>query len=225
MIKDLRRRRRLGKVRPGDGSALAEYRPWQLFSRSLFFLDIADPSGGTRVFAVDVRHLTEPKSKKEHDGAVGKSPAALYRDGVQVNRSNLPAAFPVPGGVVEVAATSFGLKRMHLVAEDGTEHALRPHPRSQEGLRAGLDRRFPRAGAAVGAAAAVVLLAALAVGLLHGIEVLTRPEAVAERVGTFTSPLRLPLWADTALGAAGFLAGLERAARLRHHWLIDSAAS
>jgi len=36
MVKKLRRRWQLGEVRPGDGSALAEYRGWQVFSRSLY---------------------------------------------------------------------------------------------------------------------------------------------------------------------------------------------
>ncbi|GAB3457778.1 hypothetical protein GCM10027570_40740 [Streptomonospora sediminis] len=225
MVKKLRRRWQLGKVRPGDGSALAEYRIWQLFSRSLFFLDIAEPSGDRHVFAADIRILTSPKSGKEHDDAVGKSPAALYRDGAQVYRSNLPATFPVPGGVIEVAATDFGLKRMRYVSDDGAEHALRPHPRSQEGLRARMSERFPRLSAAIGAASVVVLVAALAVALPTGLEALTGIPPVAERVGTFTSPVHLPVWADAALGVAAFCAGLERATRLQYHWLIDSAAS
>lgn len=49
MVKKLRRRCQLGKVRPGDGSTLAD-----------------------------------AKTKKQHHAATGRSPAALYRDGVQV---------------------------------------------------------------------------------------------------------------------------------------------
>lgn len=110
-MKNLKRRWQLGKVRPGDGSELPEFRLWQLFSRSLLFLDLMTPSGKTHEYAVDVRHLAEAKSGKQHEDALGKSPAALYRDGVQIHRSNLPTAFPVPGGVIEVATSAFGLKR------------------------------------------------------------------------------------------------------------------
>jgi hypothetical protein len=144
MVKAFKRRWQLSKVRPGDGSALTEYRRWQLFARSLFFLEHPAPAGDNHVFAVDVRYLADAKTRKQHDDAVGKSPAALYRDGVQIYRSNLPATFPVPGGVIEVATSAFGLKRLRYVSDDGDERTLRPHPRSQEGLRARLDQRFPR---------------------------------------------------------------------------------
>jgi hypothetical protein len=225
MVKKLRRRWQLGKVRPGDGSALNEYRLRQLFSRSLFFLELAGPLGNSHLYAVDVRYLADAKTKKQHRDAVGKAPAALYRDGVQVHRSNLPAAFPVPGGVIEVATSAFGLKRMHFVSADGSEHALRPHRRSQEGLRARFGQRFPRASAVVGAVSLAILLTVLAGGLLNGMAALTRIPVVAEHVGTFTSPIRLPTWATITMASAGTLAAVERALRLRHNRLIDSVAT
>ncbi|MEA5363846.1 hypothetical protein VA596_30230 [Amycolatopsis sp., V23-08] len=225
MVKELGRRLRLARVRHGDGSALPEYRPWQLFSRSLFFLDLTGDAGDSHVYAVDVRHLAEAKSRSQHEKAAGKSPAALYRDGVQIHRSNLPAVFPVPGGVVEVATSAFGLKRMRFTADDGSERTLRPHPRSQEGLRARFGERFPRTSAVVGAVSLVVLLAALAVSLLHGAEALTRVPVVAGYVGTFTSPIHLPGWAKAAMVAAGVLAAVERALRLRYNRLIDTLSS
>jgi hypothetical protein len=220
MVKNLARRLRLGKVRAGDGSGLPEYRRRQLFSRSLFFLDLAD-----HVYAVDVRHLAEAKSRKQHEKAVGKSPAALYRDGVQVHRSNLPAAFPVPGGVIEVATSAFGLKRMRLVSDDGSELALRPDPRSQEGLRERFGYRFPRTSAVVGFVSLVVLLTALIFSLLHGVEAVTRIPVVAEHVGTFVSPVRVPTWAKITMGVAGVFAAVERASRLRFNRLIDTITS
>ncbi|WP_409491004.1 hypothetical protein [Amycolatopsis sp. cmx-11-12] len=224
-MKNLKRRWQLGKVRPGDGSELPEYRLWQLFSRSLLFLDLVTPSGKTHEYAVDVRHLAEAKSRKQHEDALGKSPAALYRDGVQIHRSNLPTAFPVPGGVIEVATSAFGLKRIHFVADDGTERALRPHHRSQEGLRARFGRRFPRTSAVVGVVTLVVLLAALVISLMHGVEAVTRIPAVAEHVGRFVSPVDLPTWGKVALGVAGALSAVERATRLRFNRLIDTVAS
>ncbi|MEV4649081.1 hypothetical protein [Saccharopolyspora sp. NPDC049357] len=225
MVNKLKRRWQLAKVRSGDGSPLRDYRLWQLFSRSLFFLELADHDGISHSYAVDVRYLADAKTRKQHDDGEGNAPAALYRNGVQVSRSNVPTAFPVPGGVIEVATTGFGLKRMHFVSEAGEERALRPHRRSQEGLRARFGQRFPRASAVIGAAAVVILVVALAVNLLHGAEVLTHSPVIAEKVGTFTSPIHLPTWANATLITAGALAALERATRLRHNRFLDAVTS
>jgi hypothetical protein len=216
MLKKFKRRLQLAKVKPGDGSRLQEYRIWQLFSRSLFGLELTDRSTGRHVFEVDVRHMADSTTKK--------SPAALYRDGVQVYRANVPVAFPVPGGVIEVATSQFGLKRMHYVSDDGSEHTLRPHPRSTEGLRARFEQRFPRTSAVIGAVAVAVLLVGLAASLSLAVEGLTRIPVVAEHVGTFTSPIRLPEWAKVALPIAGAVAAIERSLTLRSHWLTRMGA-
>ncbi len=208
MIKKYTRRWQLSRARPGDGSPLPRYRLWQLFSRSLFSIELDD-----QVFEVDVRHLRDSSSSKR--------PAALYRDGVQIHQGNVPVAFPVPGGVIEVAVSPYGVKRMHVVEDDGHERVLRPHPRSQEGLRARFDRRFPRTSAAIGVIGLVVLLVGLAVTLSLVAEQVTRVEIVAAQVGTFTSPIHLPGWAKVALPAAGFLAAMDRALRLKSTWMAD----
>ncbi len=153
--------------------------------------------------------------------SAGARPAALYRDGVQVQAANLPVAFPVPGGVIEVAVGQYGVKRMHLVDDDGREQALRPHPRSAEGVRARFDRRYPRTSAAIGAVGLVVLLLGLVVALTLAAEQITRIEVVAAQVGTFTSPVPLPDCAKFALAAAGVLAAVDRALRLRSTWMAD----
>jgi hypothetical protein len=207
MFKKLRRRLQLAKVKPGDGSTLQEYRIWQLFSRSLFVLHLPDDSGSSHVFEVDVRHMA--------DSTTRKSPASLYRDGVQISRANLPVTFPVPGGVIEVATSKYGLKRLQYVSE----HTLRPNPRSQEGLRARFGRRFPRAGVVIGVVSVVVLLAGLAVSLSPAVEGITRIPVIAKHVGTFTSPIHLPAWAAAALPIAGAVAGTERALTLRNRWV------
>jgi hypothetical protein len=210
---EYRRRWQLSRAKPGDGSRLPDYRLWQLFSRSLFSVDLADGTGGRHVFEVDVRH--------GRDSSSSKRPAALYRDGVQVQAGNLPVAFPVPGGVIEVAVSQFGVKRMHLVGDDGREHVLHPHPRSAEGLRARFDRRFPRTSAVIGAVGLVVLLVGLAFALSAAAEQITRVEAVAAYVGTFVPPVRLPGWAAFPLAVAGVLAAVDRALRLRSTWMAD----
>lgn len=208
MFQKYKRRWQLSKARPGDGSRLQPYRWWQLFARSLFSVELDG-----RVFEVDVRH--------GRDSSSSKRPAALYRDGVQVLAGNLPVAFPVPGGVIEVAVSQYGVKRMHLVDDDGREQVLRPHPRSQEGRRAAFDRRFPRTSAAIGAVGLVVLLVGLAVTLSAAAEQVTRIEVVALHVGTFVSPVHLPGWAKFALPAAGALAAVDRALRLKSTWMAD----
>jgi hypothetical protein len=216
VVNKIRRRLQLARVKPGDGSRLPRYRVWQLFSRSLFGLELPDPSGGRHVFEVDVRHLADSTTKRR--------PAALYRDGVQIACANVPVAFPVPGGVIEVATSPYGLKRMHHVRDDGGVRMLRPHPRSAEGLRARFDQRYPRTSAAIGAVAVVVLLVGLAVTLSVAVEGITRIPVVAEHVGVFVSPIHLPGWAKVALPVAGFVAALERTLLLRDQWLAKVGA-
>lgn len=207
----------MAKVKPGNGSTLGKYRFWQLFSRSLFILELRDPHGRGHVFEVDVRYYADSSTKA--------SPAALYRDGVQLYRAKLPVAFPVPDGVIEVAKSAYGLKRMHYVTRDGRERMLRPHPRSHEGLRARFGQRFPRVSGALGVLAVAVLVAGLAVALPKTLEVVTHSPIIAQNVGTFVSPIRLPQWANISLAVAGALAAMERALTLRHHWLLDMKTS
>lgn len=215
----------MNKVRPGDGSQLQRFRLWQLFSRSLFYIRLADNAGQSHVYAVDVRLLTDPKSKADHEAGKGKPPAALYRDGIQIARSNVPAMFAVPGGVIQVATTGFGVRRMHYMSDDGTEQLLRPDRRSQEGRRARFGEVFPTVSRLLALISVVVLLVSLTLSALQGLEFLTEIPPVAERVGTFRSPVSLPAWANTGIVIAGLMAGYERATRVRHHWLLDTAAS
>ncbi len=207
------RRWQLSKAKPGDGSRLRQFRFWHLLSRSLFTLHLPDESGRPHRYAVDVHHL--------RDSSSAKRPAALYRDGVQVLAANLPVTFPVPGGAIEVAVSQVGVKRMHHVTDDGLERVLRPDPRSLEGRRARFGQRFPRTSAAIGAVGLVVLLAGLASTLAVAAEHVTRIEVVARHIGTFTSPIPLPLWATIALGVAGALAATDRALRLKSTWMAE----
>lgn len=281
MFKSWRRKRQLAKVKPGNGSALQPYRWWQLFGRSVFFIELPEPTG-KHTYAVDARYFQDELSDQEEDspwssertdsangdraalgdtlkqwigegmddvlsgsskprerspagagsaGAAGgptingakpgKAPAALYRDGVQLYRSKLPTTFPVPGGVIEVAANGFGASRMHFVDPQGNEQVLAPHHRAAEGLRARFDLRFPRLSKMIGILAILILLVCLVTGIPQGVEFLTSFDVISERFGTFTSPIQLPDWANVSLFMAGLGAGTERALTLRHHWLID----
>ena len=257
-FKRWRRERQLGRVRAGDGSALADFRFRDFFgSRSLFFIRLHEQATGPdtatpdHVYAVDVRHYAEKIARKEPSeknawlkDIVGERlteqilgsdeeaeeeersqgiPAALYRDGVQVARSNLPAAFPVPGGVIEVARSSYGLTRMHYVPAQDAEAPimLRPHRRSPEGVRARIAHNFPGLSRFIGAVAIVVLLVGLVTGLPQGLQMITEIPPIAERFGVFTSPFQFPAWLNTTLLVAGILAATERALTLKNHWLID----
>ena len=199
-------------VKAGDGHALPRYHWWQLFSRSLFHLHLAGAGGAPQTWSVDVRH------GGDSDGEVR---AQLYLDGVNQARSKLPAAFPVPGGTIEVVASGFGLRWCHYVTYDGSERQLMPDPASAEGRRARLERTNPGLSRAIGIASVTVLAVALVLAVPQVIEQITQLPPIAERIGTFSSPVHLPAWANTALLLATLVASTERALRLRYNRILD----
>lgn len=224
MLDSFRRRRRLRRARPGDGSALRDYRPWQLFTRTLFTLELQDEERGASVYAVDVHFMADELDDLSEDSSERSEapPVALYRDGSQLQIADPPVAFAVPGGAIEVATSLYGLSRMRYAPEDAPARSLTPHRWSLEGWRARFGRRFPRTSAAVGILAILILLVGLVLGVPQIAEVITQIDLVAEHVGTFTSPISLPVWANATMLFAGILAAIERALTLRHHWLIDA---
>ncbi len=151
----------------------------------------------------------------------GEVVARLYRDGINHSTSKLPAAFPVPGGTIEVVASDYGLRRAHFVNGDGVARQLSPDPASAEGRRARLDRTHPVLSRAIGITSVVVLVVALVLGVPQIVEQITTIPWVAENVGTFTSPIQLPAWLNVALVVATIVASTERALRLRYNWLLD----
>ncbi|MEU9885608.1 hypothetical protein [Sphaerisporangium sp. NPDC051011] len=151
--------------------------------------------------------------------------AHLYLDGRNVAQSKLPAAFPVPGGVIEVAKSRFGIKRCHYVATDGTEHQLVPDPASAEGRRARLDRDHPAVSHLIGWLSIIMLVIGLGLNLLQLLEPISRIPPIAESAGTFASPLHLPIWLNLALALGAALGSIERALRLRYHWLLDAGGN
>ncbi|MEU2198666.1 hypothetical protein [Isoptericola sp. NPDC019482] len=213
MFSDRRRRRAARRIRPGDGHALQRFRWWQPLSRALFHLDLVGDGGVPERWSVDVRLWGDSE-----DGDVR---ARLYRDGVHAATSRLPAELPVTGGVVQVATSSYGLRRCHYVTADGRERQLAPDPASAEGRRARLERDRPEVSRAVGAVSWVVLAVALVLGAPQIVEQISQVPPVAERFGTFTSPVRLPAGLNIALLVGTILASTERALRLRYHWLLD----
>jgi hypothetical protein len=148
--------------------------------------------------------------------------ARFYRDGERVATARMPAEFAVPGGRIEVDAGLYGVTRAHLVTDDGTERRLAPAPGTLEYRRANLTRRHPGLSRAIGATAVVILLVNLALAVPEGLEILTSIPAVAERFGTFVSPVALPWWLSWSLIAAGVAAATERAITWRHNRIIDA---
>lgn len=201
-----------GTVKPGDGHTLPSYRWWQLFSRSLFHLHLAGEGGAPETWSVDVRHGGDTN---------GEVHAQLYRGGVNQVRAKLPAAFAVPGGRIEVVVSGYGLKRCHYVTHDGSERQLVPDPASAEGRRARLERTHPALSRAVAVASLGVLAGAFLLGTPQIVEQLTHILPISENVGTFSSPLYLPAWANMVLLLGALVASTERALRLRYNWILD----
>ncbi|MGC5617662.1 hypothetical protein [Georgenia sp. Z1491] len=181
-----------------------------MLTRSVFQVELTDEDGVARDYAVDVRYFS-------WDGTVH-----FYVDGRQELVSEQPTAFPVPGGILEVAVGASGLRRIHLVPDDGgQERTLRPVRHSAEYWRAVAEHRHPALSRWIGRAAVVILLIGLVLFGPQLLEAVTQWDVVGDRVGTYTSPISLPAWLNTTLLIAGTAASLERALTLRSHWLID----
>lgn len=216
MIDEWRRRLAMRRVRPGNGRPLQRFRWWQQVSRSLFSLELRGADGRRIVYAVDVRPMGD------QDGRVL---AQLYLDGRHHATSKVPAAFPVEGGVIEVAASMFGLKRCHYVTPDGEERQLVPDPASAAGRRARLDRDHPALSRLVGSVSALLLVLGVGVVALELVDVVGQIPPVVDRYGGFRAPVQLPLWVTVTAGVGAVVASIERGLRLRYHWLLDGAAS
>lgn len=217
MYKEWSRRRAVQRVKPGDGRPLKRFRWWQPLARALFYLPLTDGGGRELVYAVDVSYLQRAMSED------GKGKAHLYLDGRHHAESRLPAAFPVAGGVIEVAATSFGLRRCHYVTDAGAEHRLVPDRDSAEGRRERLDRERPALSRWIGFFSLLLLVVPALLVVPQLVEVAFEIPPVAERFGSFTSPVHLPVWANITLAVGAAVASTERALRLRYSWL-DSVA-
>lgn len=201
--------RKKHKIQPGDGHALKPFRIWQGLARSLFYAPLETPEGKEQLYAVNVNYFD------------WEDKADLYLDGAHHAQSKLPAAFPVEGGTIEVASTTYGLKRMHYVDDAGKGRVLKPDPASAEGLRARLAARAPLVSKLIALTAVLILLTLLPFGLFQLAEIVTQTEWAQQYVDPFTSSIRLPGWATTPAFILSILAVTERALTLRNHWLID----
>lgn len=191
------------RAKPGDGRALRPFRPSLLLTRTRYELATASAH-----YTVDVDH--------------GEGEAWLYRDGVQIAKGEMSVRFPVEEGVIEAAASLYGMRRVQLLARDGAVHPFAPAAGTPEDRRARFGRRHPRASRLIGAAAVGVLVIDLVLLAPQLLEVVTHLDLYPEEVPAFVSPIVLPVWANTTLAVAGVLAGVERALTFRRHRLLDA---
>lgn len=188
---------------PAPGAALPPFRPSLSLQRTRFSTDLEDGSTAT----VDVDHT-------EHR-------ASLYVEGRHVRTAEMPTRFAVGDEGIEVAATRYGMSRIHLVGRDGAARRLDPAPGTPEHWRARLGARHPRVARMLAAGAVLVLVVNLVLLAPQLLEVLTHASVWADRFPSFVSPVDLPAWANTALTLTASLAALERALTFRHHRLLD----
>ena len=205
-----KRLRKMKKVKKGDGHLLKTYRLWNIFTHSLFHIQIKnDTTGEIENYAIRSRYFVEEPS------------VDLYREGRHVAFSKLPAAFPVDHGVIEITTSSSGINGIHYMSDLDDTFSIYPEKRSIRGLRLWVHRRFPSISVCIGGMAIVTLLISIALSLPQLIETISDIPWVAENIGTFESPIILSVWHYFGIGIAAALAGTERALMLRNHWLID----
>ncbi|MGO1956749.1 hypothetical protein [Microbacterium sp.] len=192
------------KPAPEPGSPLPPFRPSLSLQRTRFAIDLPDAATAT----VDVDHMS------------GR--ASLYLDDRHLRAADMPVRFPLGADSIEVAASRYGMQRIHLISANGDQRRLDPAPGTPEHWRAQLSRRHPGVGRALAAGAITVLVANLILLAPQLLEVVTHLPLWADRFTPFDSPISLPAWANTALTLTAGLAGVERALTLRHHRLLDA---
>lgn len=218
MLTESKRRKAALQVRPGNGRKLKTFRWWQPFFRALLYLPLTTAEGRPVVYAVDVHY----RKRLLSDDGNGK--AELYLNGKHHAESKLPAAFRVQGGTIEVEPSDFGLKRCHYVTAAGVEQQLSPDRDSAEGLRARLHREHPTLSRWIGILSTSLLVISLILVIPQLVEAVFLLPPVRQHLGTFVSPIQLPIWLNTTLGVGAAVASTERSLRLRYNWLLDSAA-
>lgn len=216
MLDDWRSRLARRRVRPGAGEPLPRFRWWHVFSRTLLRITLPGPDAASAEYAVDIR--------RGGDGRDGVVRARLYRDGALLSSSTVPARFDVPGGRIEVAVGTFGVKRARYVSAAGEETRLVPDPASAEGRRAELHRRHPGLSRVISVVSTLLVVVGLAITVPQILEAVSAAPFIADSIGTFRSPVQLPPAADVAVGLAVVAGSIERALRMRSSWLDDLAS-
>lgn len=215
-------RKHVSRTKPGDGSELRPVTGLQWLWRGQFVTQVDG-----RDYAIDVDYLDWSEKSR------------LYRDGVQVAVGGNPARFalaelpdtePAPVAPaetttqeprIETKMSLYGMSRAHLVTEAG-EQQLRPAPGTAEAWRADLDRDRPSLSRVIGVVSFLVVALALVIEVPQLLEAWSHSDWWAGLTGWRpTAPVTLPPAANGVVTVAGILAGLERALRLQHNWLLD----
>lgn len=90
--------------------------------------------------------------------------------------------------------------RRRYIADDESERQLAPDPRPAQGRRMRFAQRHPAASTVVGIVSIVLLIVGVGLDLLQIAEPVSKIPPIAETLGTFRSPLHLPVWLNLALG-------------------------
>ncbi|WP_026866267.1 hypothetical protein [Jeotgalicoccus marinus] len=213
LTKKSRRRKQMKKVKAGDGHLLKPYRIWNIFTHSLFHLEITNKADrNTTYYALKSRYFSEEPS------------VDLYKEGRHIAFSKLPAVFPVDDGMIEVKNSTSGINKINYVSNQDAIFTVYPDKNSVRGFRRGFHQRFPVISNFIGILAIIILLFSLVLTVLQLTETLTEIPWVAENIGTFTSPISLSLWENFAVAIIAATAATERAFMLKRHWLIDIEA-
>ncbi|MDN8592871.1 hypothetical protein B2I21_18125 [Chryseobacterium mucoviscidosis] len=209
-IRQRKHRKKLKKVKAGDGHLLKKYRFWSIFTHSLFHIEITNHSSrNTTSYAIKSKYFAEEPR------------VDLYRENKHIAYSKLPAAFPVENGVIEITNNSTGINGIHYVSASEDTFSLSPDRRSIRGFRMWVHRRFPILSAFIGMIAIMILLISTALTIPQFLENISAIPWVSENIGAFESPIQLSIWTYFTIGIAAAIAGTERALMLKNHWLID----
>ncbi|MCM8555423.1 hypothetical protein [Streptomyces sp. STCH 565 A] len=185
------------------GVELPPFRPSFSLQRTRFTAYLADESIAT----VDIDHTS--------------GHASLYRNNRLERTAEMPTRFTLGSERIEVAASRYGMRRIHLIRADGTQEPLDPAPGTPEHWRRRFSQRHPKVSHATAVGAVAVLIVDLILLAPQLLEVLTHLSIWSDRFPSFVSPVLLPVWFNAILGVAAALAATERALTLRHHRILD----
>lgn len=212
-VRQRKRRRRMKKVKPGDGHLLKKYQFWHIITHSLFHITITNKDNEKTHYALKARYFVNDPS------------VDLYHNQKHVAYSKLPATLPVKDGIIEVKNGKAGINSINYIPEKQATFSVYPDKRSIRGWRMWVHKRFPLFSAIIAKIAMVILLMSLVLSLPQLLESLSEIPWVAENIGTFKSPFTFSFWMNVLFGFAGSFALMERALMLRSHWLIDMEAN
>ena len=70
----------------------------------------------------------------------------------------------------------------------------------------------------------LLLLIGIGLNVLQAAEPISQIPPIAESLGSFHSPVHLPVWLNLVLGFGAVIGAVERGMQLRYHWLLDGGA-